>query len=275
MNTLQLLASRGVSMQQAADWVQDHLESPGQIFSICLEFGINSAMLAEIVQPFVPGAVAGDVEAFFTTLGFDAQVLRNAGINPAAPLPAPGSSSEIVAPGFFPQEYAALLSFAALNHNAGALSNDSLREASFAQGTQRGDYWSLFSPAQFGGQEGGSWSASELGLPGLGDLPATAETLESLFYGTVIRLVRSVDEQEVVGLEAFVQANEAALEAGHTATVSTLIQQLGQVFSTPAVVPLVSDHELAALFPFVTASMVQLVGTGNPDVFGGLLDFVF
>ena len=55
MNAAELLSSKGVSMQQASDWVQARLDRPGEIFSICLEFGINSTMLAEIVQPFVPG----------------------------------------------------------------------------------------------------------------------------------------------------------------------------------------------------------------------------
>ena len=274
MNAAESPSSKGVSMQQASDWVQERLERPGEIFSICLEFGINSTMLAEIVQPFVPGVGPSDVEAFFTQLGFDALQLRNAGALGPVPMPTPVDPGGPVVSGLLPPEYGALLSLVSLNDNGGALSNASLREASLAQTPQGGDYWSLFSPAQVGGHGDGTWSTSELGFTGLGPLPATAETLESLFYGTVIRLVRSIDQQEVSQLDAFVQANAAALDGGNAAAVSSLIQQLSQVFSTPASVPVVPDQELAAFLPFATASAVQLVGSGNPDLFGSFLGFV-
>lgn len=275
MNAAQLLSRQGVTMQQASDWVQAHLSTPGDIYNICLQFGINSTMLAEIVQPFVPGVVAMDVEAFFTAQGFDALGLRNAGALPPVPMPSPVEPpSAPVFSGVFPAEFGALFSFVSLNNNTGALSNASLREASLAQAMQGGDYWQLFNPASFGGQGDGVWTTSELGFAGLGNLPATAETLESLFYGTIIRVVRSIDQQEVNQLEAFVTANEAALELGNATAINSLILQLNQVFSTPAAVPLVSDQELAAFLPLITSTAIQLVGTGNPDLFGGLLDFV-
>lgn len=279
MNVVQLLSSKGVSMQQASDWVQANLGQPINIYNVCLEFGINSAMLAEIVQPFVPGVSAFDVEAFFSTQGFNALALRNAGPLPPTPMPQPVPVPQ-PGPGeggfgsFFPQEFAGLFSFITLNDNTGALSNASLREASMAQSGQGSAYWTLFNAASIGGSDDGVWTAAELGFGGLGNLPATAETLESLFYGSIIRVVRSIDQQEVNQLEAFVTANESALELGNPTAVNSLISQLSQAFSTPAAVPLVSDQELAAFLPFVTSTAIQLVGTGNPDLFGGLLDFV-
>lgn len=275
MNAAQLLSRQGVTMQQASDWVQAHLSAPGDIYNICLQFGINSTMLAEIVQPFVPGVLALDVETFFTAQGFDALGLRNAGALPPVPMPSPVEPpSAPVFSGVFPAEFGALFSIVSLNNNTGVLSNASLREAGLAQAMQGGDYWQLFNPASFGGQGDGVWTPSELGFAGLGNLPATAETLESLFYGTIIRVVRSIDQQEVNQLEAFVTANEAALERGNPTAINSLISQLNQVFSTPAEVPLVSDQELAAFLPLITSTAIQLVGTGNPDLFGGLLDFV-
>jgi hypothetical protein len=280
MNVVALLNSKGVTLQQASDWVQARLDQPGAIYSICLEFGINSTMLAEIVQPFVPGVRATEVEAFFVNLGFEAQLLRDATPVPPpppvlvpAPAPAPPPNDGGFS-GFFPQEFGGLLSFVSLNSNSGALSNSSLRVASLAQLTQDSLYWSLFSPASFGGEGDGVWTSSELGFSGLGNLPATAETLESLFYGSIIRVARSIDEGEVNQLEGFLDANEAALEAGNMAVVNSFVQQLTQAFSTPAAVPLVGDEELAAFLPFVTATVAQLVGTGGSDLFGGLLDII-
>lgn len=280
MNVADLLSRQGVTMQQASDWVQAHLTTPGDIYNICLDFGINSGMLAEIVQPFVPGVVAFDVEAFFTAQGFNALGLRNAGTLPPVPMPTPVPRPVPVDPGqaifagLLPQELGGLFSFMALNNNGGALSNANLRAASLSQGGQAGDYWALFNPASFGGEGDGVWTPGELGFGGLGNLPATAETLESLFYGTIIRLARSLDQQEVDQLDAFSTANEAALEAGNPAVLNNLVQQLGQALSTPAAVPLVSDAELAAFLPALTATAIQLVGMGNPDLFGGFLDLL-
>ena len=281
MNTAQWLSNKGISMQQASDWVQARLQSPAEIYSVCLEFGINSRMLAEIVQPFVPGVAASDVEAFFSSAGFNALDLRNAGALEPIPMPSPAplpAPSPMPAPlpgpapegggfgGLLPPEFGALFSFVSLNDNTGVLSNASLREAGLGLSSA---YWSAFDPGSFGGNADGIWSTDELGFSSLGNLPATAETLESLFYGTVIRLARSIDEQEANQLDAFVEANEAALEAGNSATIGSLIQQLSQAFSTPAAVPLVSDQELAAALPL----LVQLVGAGSGDLFSGLLDF--
>jgi hypothetical protein len=278
MNTVQLLASKGVTLQEASNWVQANLSQPSAIYNICLEFGINSAMLAEIVQPFVPGVDSSEVEAFFVNLGFDAQPLRNAGSLPPAPLPTPVTEPQPNQGGFaafFPPELGGLLSFASLNGNTGALSTSSLRDASLAQLTQDSFYWSLFSPDSFGGAGDGVWTGGELGFSSLGNLPATSETLESLFYGTIIRVIRSIDEAEVMQLEAFLDANEAALEAGNMAVINSALQQLTQAFATPAAVPLVSDQELAAFLPFVTATVAQLVGTGGTNgLFVGLLDIV-
>lgn len=281
MNAAALLRTKGVTMQEASDWVQARLDQPREIYNICREFGINSAMLAEIVKSFVPGVRAADVEAFFAFRGFDPQALRNAAdISPAPiPQPVPGPAPAPAPPpseggfsGLFPQEFGGLLSFVSLNNNSGALSNGSLREASLAQLTQDSFYWSLFSPASFGGEGDGVWTSSELGFSSLGTLPATAETLESLFYGSIIRVVRSIDEAEITQLEAFLNANEAALGAGNVSTVNSFIQQLSQAFSTPAAVPMLSDEELAAALPFITSTVAQLVGTGGSDLFGGLLD---
>ncbi len=269
MTAAELLNSKGVSMQQASEWVQARLQSPAEIYNICLEFGINSSMLADIVQPFVPGVVASDVETFFTNLGFNALDLRNAGPLEPVPMPSPVPAPVPEAPmfsGVLPPELSALLSFVSLNDNTGALSNASLREVGLGLSSA---YWSAFNPAQVGGHTDGIWSTDELGFSSLGNLPATAETLESLFYGTVIRLARSIDAQEVNQLDAFLTANEAALDAGNAATINSLIQQVSQALSTPAAVPLVSDADLAAALPL----LIQLVGTGSADLFNGLLDF--
>ena len=277
MTAAQLLSSQGVSMQQASDWVQTRLNKPGEIYSVCLEFGINSSMLAEIVQPFVPGVAARDVEAFFSNLGFNALALRHAGPLEPAPMPSPAPVPLPGVPAFadWAGEFSPFLSLVSLNNNLGILSTSSLREASLAQMATDSAYWALFNPANFGAREDGTGTLSEMGFTVLGNLPATSQTLESLFYGTAIRLVRSLDEQEANQLAAFEEANATLLQAGHAPTVNSLIQQLAQAFSTPAAVPLISDQDLAQILPIATAATVQLTGLGSDNYFEGLFSLGF
>lgn len=61
----------GISMQDAESWVINHLGTPHEIYQICADNGVTSAMLAEIVQPsFVGTPITGtDVNQWFASHG--------------------------------------------------------------------------------------------------------------------------------------------------------------------------------------------------------------
>jgi len=71
------LASMGVTMQQALDFIMQNLATPNLIYDIAKLAKINSSMLAEIVTPAVPGATRELVETFFNNAGLDGNSLRN------------------------------------------------------------------------------------------------------------------------------------------------------------------------------------------------------
>lgn len=71
----QHLASYNVSMQDALAFVMGNLTSPKVIFDTCKSVGVTNAMLAEIIQPAIPGATEADVKGFFNANGFQANLL--------------------------------------------------------------------------------------------------------------------------------------------------------------------------------------------------------
>lgn len=73
--TQEYLNARGVSMQQALDFVLNYLNSPKTIFDTCSKFGVTTGMLADIVRPYVPNASSTLVTQFFSQFGLDASVL--------------------------------------------------------------------------------------------------------------------------------------------------------------------------------------------------------
>lgn len=59
------LASRGITLQQARDFIMANLANPGLIFEVADEYGVTVTMLAEIV-----GHAEADVLAYFTAQGY-------------------------------------------------------------------------------------------------------------------------------------------------------------------------------------------------------------
>lgn len=72
------LASFGFTVAQANAWIMSNLNDPATIFNTCKQFGVNSEMLAEIVETSVPGVTAGMVEGFFSAKGFSGGELNAA-----------------------------------------------------------------------------------------------------------------------------------------------------------------------------------------------------
>jgi len=77
MSAQALLAKFNVTLEQAHDWVMANVENPDTIFSVAVDFGITSSMLAEIVAPSIPSATAAMVEQFFISNGKNPTLLNN------------------------------------------------------------------------------------------------------------------------------------------------------------------------------------------------------
>lgn len=250
------LASYGVTIEQAHEFVMSHLGSPATIFNVARQFGVTNTMLGEIAG----GYSAADVQAFFSAHGLDSSVLDGDGT------PDGSSSAELL-----PDDLAALASLVALNTDTGTLSNAALRAQVVAE-TGEAAYLAAFDPLGYEGTADGTLSAADLGVSHLGDLPATVETVESLFYGTLINALRAIDIQEAQQMNSFVSANATALEQGDEGVLDSFIDLMVGVFSTPATPTLFDNATIATTVVTASTAFVQLVGQDDsPALFDGLL----
>lgn len=232
MSTSSYLANFGVTIEQAREYVFANLDNPQAIFATARQFGVTNEMLGEIAG----GYSAQQVQGYLAGFGIDASALET------EPL--------------FPSEMLQFSTVMGLNTETGALSTASLREQVKAH-TGAAAYAAAFDPNQYAGGLDGVFSAADLGVLNLGDLPATAETLESLFYGTIIRLTGTVDMEELQQVASFVQDNAAGLENEDPAVESALVTLMLGIVQDQAVV---SPFTPALISEVAVASAVALVG---------------
>lgn len=166
-----------------------------------------------------------------------------------------------------PEDLAGLLSIVELNDNTGILSTESLRSAVIGL-TNEADYNTAFDPSSYEGAEDGVFSSEDLGFDTLGNLPATAETLESLMYGTMINALKAFDMAEVQELTAFLQANPDL-----TGVEQEYIDLMISIFEDEGNPPLYDDSTVADLVIAGTVAFVEIAVNGvNPSIFDGLFD---
>lgn len=248
------LGELGITVPQAREFIFAHLGDPATIFNAAYQYGLTNDMLAEIVGG---GVGPGDVRNWFAGQGIDASVL---------------DTSVNTGGAFLPPELQSLASLVSLNSNSGVLSSNVLHDRIVANtGTAAYDY--AFDPSGMPGAGDGILSASDLGVPGMQDLPATQAVLEGLYFGTVINMARMVDQQEVVNeLLPFIMNNQMALDAGDPVVTEQGIQLLVGIFSDPAVQPVLSDAQIADV---VVLSGITFVGIVQSDANAVPFDSLF
>lgn len=265
MTAAELLNQYGITVQQASDWISANVGNPQLVYDTALYYEIDSSMLAEIVSSWVPGANAGLVENFFTSHGLNGSALNSAALNPGA------GGGDFGGSEILPEDLAALASLVTLNTNGGQLSTEALRAGVLDALSNDDDYYLLFNPNEYEGAADGTFTAEELGIPGLGNLAATRENLESLYYGTMIKAFKAIDLEEINQITDFTQANASALEAGSPVVLSQYIDLMISVFEDPAAMPIFPDDQLAQTIILGTAAAAELVGGGDPiALFDGL-----
>lgn len=252
--TTERLASLGITMQQAHDWVFSHLNDPQTICDVARNFGITNSMLGEIAGGFS----ATQVQSFFMMRGIDSSVLDMGGM----------TGSHMV----MSSTLSGLSGLIALDTNTtGALSVAAIQTRVTAV-TGESAYAAAFNPANFAGAADGTFSATDLGFSGLGDLPATSETLQSLLYGTLIHVMRAIDLTEISQLQSFVQSHATSFSTDPQGTLSQLLTLLGSILETPARLPAFSESMTADAAVAAGTAFVQLMGQAgaNHSLFDGL-----
>lgn len=253
LSTERHLANLGVTVEYARDFIFANLGNLEYILAIAEQFGVTNDMLAEIVGG---GYTASDVYLYFSANGLDS-----------------GGLDDSLEP-LIDQEYMDLAGLFALNTHTGILSTESLRAGVIAN-TGETAYWDTFDIGGVFGITDGTLTTEELGFAQLGALPATDETLESLYYGTLISTMSALDVGEAFEINDYLGDNEAALEADDPAAIAGLVDLLVAAFSDPATIaPLFDDSEIASTIVDVTTVLVTAIGSGgDASLFEGLLGF--
>ncbi|MGH1461465.1 MAG: DUF4214 domain-containing protein [Neptuniibacter sp.] len=173
----------------------------------------------------------------------------------------------------FPEDIDALFSLIGLNDETGVLSTATLRELVIAE-TGESDYNSAFDPSNYAGADDGTFTEAELGLSGLGDLPANQDTMESLWYGTLINAFQAIDIQEATELSDFVLANEEVFSSGDTSSIQQdYIDLLVGIFEDEAVTPIYSDELIQTVAVTGTVALVEVVAGSSVGIYDDFTGF--
>lgn len=250
MSAVSHLAQFGVSIEQARAYLMANLDKPLDIFSTAHQFGITCEMLAEIVGSVDTSAV----RSWFIDRGFNPNTLDG------TPNP------------FIPADMQALVSLVSLNAETGILSNSALHAAIVKQAGADA-FNEVFSPGNYDGSEDGFFSGVELGLASQANLPATQETLESLYFGTAIKIFRSIDLAEIENeLMPFLRLNQEALAIGNPAVTEQYSTLLIGILKDNATQPLFSEQQIAEAIVAGGIDFVSLASSGNSaNIFSSLL----
>ncbi len=175
------LAKLGITVEQANDFILENVDNPKLLFSVARENGVTNSMLSEITN--FSTSVISD---YFVAADRDPIELDQ--------------TSALVNSDLGPLE--ALVDF---NHNTGVLSNASLRETVqplIVDDLYEFTFETLESLYPFFLSDG-IYDAEELGVGHLTDVAATSDSLESLFYGSLINTFKALDETELNQINLF------------------------------------------------------------------------
>ncbi|WP_139218478.1 hypothetical protein [Nitrosomonas aestuarii] len=178
------LAKFGVTVPQALNFLVVNIQQPETIFNVASQFAITAEMLSEItnLSPSI-------VREYFAASGLDASELDETSI-------------------LVNSDLGALESFVRFNDKTGGLSNESLRELIKPLLNDPSAYDTVFNPQFTFQMNDGIYDAQELGVLHLNALvPATNESIESLFYGSLIKMFSALDQTELNPIVSFPVAN--------------------------------------------------------------------
>lgn len=165
------LNSFGITIQQAQDFIDLNIQHPEIIYRTARDYGVTTEMLSEIKN--VPKDV---VDTYFEPVDKEGMFIDGMSI-------------------IVNSDLGALEPLVNFNNQAGILSNASLREATLNKLEIKADYDPFFTLKR-DLHEDGIYNAEELGTGLLGNVPATGEDLESIFYGSLINMFSALDKAE-------------------------------------------------------------------------------
>lgn len=243
---------------QVGEWLNaNYYSNPASVQEIAKIAGLDSIMLSELLSPHIYGITPDAINQYMQQ-----HIPPATSPTPTRPVVSDDAADQITA-------------FVGLNENGGILSTDYLRSQILQQGISQEQYNRIYEPSQYVGYEDGVFTPGELGISHLGNLSATSQTLESLFYGTLINTLRAIDHSEAAQLDRFMEKNYSQLTPG-TDTFEEFIAMTLQMFSTPTTQPFLNDYEVSEIIVESASIVVGLMGQHDDmalmdGIFAGLL----
>ena len=100
---------------------------------------------------------------------------------------------------------------------------------------------------------------------------------ESQAFGTLIRIMKSIDMNEAMQISSFVMQNQAGFAAQDPTVLNNYLNLMGNIYSTPANPQLIPDTLIHTSLVNSFAQMIQVVGSGQSvdwnGVFAGFSGF--
>lgn len=235
------LAKLGVTVQQAQDFIKLNIAQPESIYEAALINGVTINMLNEI-----SGYSTDIIREYFETAGLNSKELDN--------------TSLLVNSDLVTLEY--LVDF---NIKTGILSNSELRKVVSPQVSDHYDF--TFEEIYSFQLNDGIYDAEELGVGNLTDVvPATKESLESLFYGSLINMFSRLDKDELKEIKDFP-------DSGSPEEFKVL---LFNALNGPPSAIIRSDEELADLVSEEAVKIIKEYWDQTDDIeLVGTLDYSF
>ncbi len=173
------LAKLDVTVQQANNFIVENIDNPELLFETARQNKVTNKMLSEITN-FPTDAV----QQYFSDTGFPSVKLDRTSL-------------------LVNYEIDTLETLVNFNTNTGILSTTSLSEAVRPMLNDPLDYDYTFDPIKPCYTNDNVYDKEELGVGHLSNVPATNESVESLFYGTLINMFKALDESELNQINAF------------------------------------------------------------------------
>ncbi len=230
------LAKIGITVQQANDFIVENIDNPELLFSAARQNGVTNGMLSEITN-FSTSVIS----EYFVSAGFNNTELDYTSL-------------------IINSDLEALETLVDFNNKPNILSNTALSEAVRPLLDEPLTLGFTFTPTYNFQPNDGIYDSDELGVGHLSNVPATDESIESLFYGTLINMFEAFDEAELNQINGFP-------EDGNPEEFQTLLTDALSESPSPVAW---TDEELANLVSKEAAEIINKFWSGESELVGVL-----
>ncbi len=238
----EVLKFYGITVEQAIDFIMANVNNPEVIYNGASELGITTQHLSDIT-----GYPTGAIKNYFESAGLNAKSLDEVKL-------------------LFNSDLGSLDYLVNFNNHTGSLSTISLSEQVKASLDDPADYDALFESIYGYEEADGLYTPDETGISHLGNINATPESLESIFFGTLINIIKSLDIDELKQISSFPSITKDNLDD----FIALVSDSLSDMPATPY-----SDSFLEAIVVNDAVSLIEDYWSSDPQVVGILDDSPF